>query len=341
MADAAQARTVKILSVDGGGIRGIIPAVILEHIEAATGQPTAKLFDLIAGTSTGGILALGLACPGSGNPRYTAGDLREFYENQGETIFSRSVWHRLRAVGNALEEKYPADNLERLLKEYFGNARLKEAVTNVLLTAYEIERRDPFFFRSATAKRDPAADFPMWEAARATSAAPTYFEPARVPGADPRDYYALIDGGVFANNPAMCAYAEAKTLFPEEANDFLIVSLGTGQLTRRLPYDEAKDWGLLKWAQPLLSVVFDGVSDAVDCQLRQLVPPGNGRRRYYRFQIQLYQGNDDMDDAGRENVRILKLLAEEIIRDGAADLEALCAELRSGLGPLPSANVTP
>jgi patatin-like phospholipase/acyl hydrolase len=83
-----------------------------------------------------------------------------------------------------------------------------------------------------------------------------------------RDYYALVDGGVFANNPTLCAYAETKwmqdaKMFRKE-DDILVVSLGTGELTRPLYYDQSKWWGVGRWAQPILSVVFDGVSDAVD-----------------------------------------------------------------------------
>lgn len=321
------AKKVKVLSIDGGGIRGIIPAMILEYIETTKGQRIAKLFDLIAGTSTGGILALGLVKPDNDRaPAYSAAQLRDLYEKYGEEIFSRSVWHRVRAIGNAVEEKYPADGLERILKEYFGNAMLKDAVAKLVVTAYEIERRDPFFFKSSNAAKRPASDFAMWQVARATSAAPTYFEPAKLPSHDGKDYYALVDGGVFANNPAMCAYVEARTLYPD-ADEFLVVSLGTGQLTRRIPYDEAKGWGLLRWAQPILSVVFDGVSDTVDYQLQQLLQPKNGVRRYYRFQSELREGNDDMDDASRTNIRVLKMLAETIIKDHSDDLDRLCDAL--------------
>jgi uncharacterized protein len=328
---------IKVLSIDGGGIRGIIPAMVLGEIEDRTGKPASELFDLIAGTSTGGILALGLAKPavGSNKPQYKAEELAELYEKEGGRIFSRSVWHRTRALGSTLEEKYPSEGIEGVLDEYFGETRLQDALTSVLVTAYEIERRIPWFFRSEKAKERIDYDFPMKQVARATSAAPTYFEPVKIGAEGSSDYYALIDGGVFANNPALCAYVEARgylemegSPYPPDA-DLLLVSLGTGELTRTLPYEEAKEWGLVRWAQPILSVVFDGVSDTVDHQMSELLRrrKKDGTRRYWRFQRRLDEGNDDMDDAGRTNVRVLKLLAESIVREDDAALSDLCARL--------------
>ncbi len=102
-----------ILSIDGGGVRGIIHAMILAELERRTGKRIHELFGLIAGTSTGGVLALGYARPGAeGGPEYTAADLVDLYGNEGHRIFHRSVWHRMRAVGNLAEEKYSSEGIE-------------------------------------------------------------------------------------------------------------------------------------------------------------------------------------------------------------------------------------
>src|SRR5690606_13500980 len=129
---------------------------------------------------------------------------------------------------------------------------LDAAVTPVLVTAYDLVARRPRFFKSW---REDAAGVPMALAAEATSAAPTYFEPVRDGDA------ALIDGGVFAGNPAMCAYAEGVRLRPDA--EIHVLSLGTGSQTRPIPYEQAKDWGVLEWARPIVDVVFDGSSDTV------------------------------------------------------------------------------
>ncbi len=321
-------KLVTILSIDGGGIRGLIPAMVLAEIEKRTQHRIAELFDLIAGTSTGGILALGLTKPdSSGRPQFTAEEAIGLYDREGAQVFNRSTAYQIQSGGGTLDAKYPAEGIESVLEQYFRDARLKDSCTQVLITAYEIERRFPFFFKSRHAK-DPTRlgyNFLMKKAARATSAAPTYFPPLKLeaePGDTTADYYALVDGGVFANNPAMCAYVEARKMFPK-ADEFLLVSLGTGELTRPLPYTKAKGWGLVEWAVPILNVVFDGVSDTVDYQLRQLLPP----KSYYRFQVRLDEGNDDLDDTSQDNIHALRREAEKLIRENDKALTELCKQL--------------
>jgi patatin-like phospholipase/acyl hydrolase len=317
----------KVLSIDGGGIRGIIPAMVLAEIEKRTGKRTAEVFDLVAGTSTGGILALGLTKPGQdGGPEYSARKLIELYETEGGKIFDRSVWHRIHSAGGLAEEKYPATGIEEVALKYFGDVRLAQAHKEVLVTAYEIEKRGPWFFKRRHAL-DPNEGFNpfMREVARATSAAPTYFEPLHLKVGSLGNR-AFIDGGVHSNNPAMCAYVEARKIHPEE-NDFLVVSLGTGEPTRNMSYEEVKGWGLALWAQPILNVVFDGVADTVDYQLRELLPAEGDDRRYYRFQTVLDIGKDDMDDASATNIQALKTKAKEIMTKNDATLEALCSQL--------------
>lgn len=319
---------IKILSIDGGGIRGIVPAIVLAEIERRTGRPIAKLFDLVAGTSTGGILALGLAIPKTpGAPLYPAQDLAKMYECEGCRIFSRSPVRTLLACGNVTLKKYSAHGIEQVLENYFGDARLRDAVTDVLVTSYEIERRFPFFFKSRNARTRPDYDFPARNVARATSAAPTYFEPMKLLTGTTDHHYTLIDGGVFANNPAACALVEARTTHPDESG-FLIVSLGTGSLMRALPLDMTRYWGVALWAKPLLDIVFDGVSSTVDYQLRQLVPDKPGERSfYYRFQVELNGQNHSLDNASPANITALQGLASDLIEKESEKIDELCEHL--------------
>ncbi len=327
------ATPVRILSIDGGGIRGVIPAMILHELETRAGKPIHQLFDLIAGTSTGGILALGLTAPGpNGVPRYSARALLELYENDGSTIFHQSLGRRLLAVGHLLGSKYSAKNIEDVLRRYFGETRLAEALTDVVVPSYELEGRIAWFFKSWRARRDEAYNFLMREVARATSAAPTYFPPVRLDsrGDDldtTRGYYALVDGGVFANNPSLCAYVEAKSRGPD-SQDLLMVSIGTGQWTTPIPYAKARGWGLVGWAGSLLDVVFDGVSDTTEYQLKRVLRPlPDGSGRHYRFQAELAQGEDALDDASPANIANLKRVATGIIEQNDAALTELAAAL--------------
>lgn len=305
------AEQVKVLAIDGGGIRGIIPALVLADLERRTGRPIAGLFGLIAGTSTGGLLALALTRP---DPR-PAAELVDLYVEEGPRIFSRSLKRRILTLGGLLDERYPLGPLERTLREYLGETRLSEALTDVLVTAYALEERRPYLFKSAAARRDAARDVPMWLAGLATSAAPTYFEPVRV------GKLALIDGGVYAANPAMSGYAEVRRHRPR--HEVLLASLGTGELTAPIRYEDARDWGRLEWVRPLIDVIFDGVSDSVDYELRQLLP----KDRYHRFQSRLEGASGDLDDASAGNIRALLREGERLVAASAARLDDLAGRL--------------
>ena len=318
----------RILSIDGGGIRGIIPALILQEMERRAGKPVSEMFDLVAGTSTGGILTLGLLAPGrDGKPRYSARDLVALYEDDGPKIFHRPLFHKIRAVGYALEEKYPAAGIEEVLRDRFGDTWLSECIVPALVTAYDLELREPHFFKSDRAVKFAGRDFRMADVARATSAAPTYFEPARVQSRAEDDPVALVDGGVFANNPSACALVEAIIDHGADPSDMVMLSLGTGEMTRPIMYDDAKGWGLVNWAQPVLNVVFDGVSDTVSYQVQSILESTSGKGSYLRLQTDLHEGNDDMDDAGTTNIRVLKLLAKKIAKHHKDDIDAMLKKL--------------
>jgi patatin-like phospholipase/acyl hydrolase len=357
-----------ILSIDGGGIRGIIPAMILTELERRTGFRVAQMFDLIAGTSTGGILGLGLTIPQSADvekPKYKASQLVSFYEEDGREVF-HSFWQNVTSLHGLLDEKYPSERLEKVLQKYMGvDTRMSEALTEVLITSYEIESCRPFFFtrRKARAKKSSRLNPRMWEVARCTAAAPTYFSPFQIKRARSSNLppLTLIDAGVFVNNPALCAYAEAVSMQhrpldvpssdvlpggskqcerPVEVRsengdtvdefEYLVLSLGTGELNVRIRYDDARRWGTLHWARPLIDIAYDGSSDTVDGQMRQLMHVVKHRYLYYRFQPSLSEANNALDDTSKWNIEDLKRRAASIFDDPEklAKIENLCGLLQ-------------
>jgi patatin-like phospholipase/acyl hydrolase len=361
-----------ILSIDGGGIRGIIPAMILAEIERRTGHRIADMFDLIAGTSTGGILALGLTVPQDQKGerlRYEASQLVSIYEDDGKEIF-RSFWRDVVSLHGLVEERYPSEPFEGVLKKYLGEqTRLSEALTEVLITSYEIETCRPFFFtrRIARAKGAPRFDPRMWEVARSTTAAPAYFAPFQIERSK-RSHLApltFIDAGVFVNNPTLCAYVEALNIHCQTADaaarqaqtadtrqserpvevrsgaasgagrpDYLVVSLGTGELNAPIRYEDAKGWGTLRWARPLIDIAYDGGSDTVDAQMRQLMHVVDRPGLYYRFQPGLREGISALDDTSDRNIEDLKRRAESVFsdRDKRGKFENLCKLLSERFG---------
>jgi len=113
-----------------------------------------------------------------------------------------------------------------------------------------------------------------------------------------------------------------------QAEGCLLVSLGTGALTRSIPYDEAKNWGLARWAKPVLDIVFEGASSTVDYQMRQLLPDqSDGARNYFRFQTTLDKHHQALDDAGTDNITALKGLGVKMIAERAKDIDELCETL--------------
>ncbi len=154
----------RILSIDGGGILGLIPAVVLAEIEARTGRMAAELFDLVAGTSTGGIVACAVA---AGVP---AAEVAGLYRDRGREIFSSSWGRRMGTAFGLVGPQYGAAGLEAALADVFGDRRLSEVGVELLVPAYDIEARCPVLFKSSKARRDGRRDFLLRDVARATSA---------------------------------------------------------------------------------------------------------------------------------------------------------------------------
>ena len=286
---------------------------MLTELERRAGRRVFEMFDLIAGTSTGGILACALCAP---DP-LPASELVSLYEDEGPNIFDRSLFQRIKSAEGLLDEKYDDAALDRALERFLGHKRLSETRPDLIVPAYDTALPGPYFFKTSKARATPETDdFPLSVVARATSAAPTYFEPVEL------DERALVDGGVFAVNPAMSAFAEV--LKEADAREVVLLSLGTGQHTRKRSFDEIKDWGVAKWARPILEVVFDGVSDAVDYQLDHVL----GGERYWRLQTELTLASDDLDDASEGNLAKLRGHAEDLIREQSATLDAAIARLQ-------------
>jgi uncharacterized protein len=345
----------RILSVDGGGIRGLIPALVLQALEARLRKrrPDAALVDyfhLVAGTSTGGLIALGLTAP----TRLDSGKLVDLYRDRGPEIFKRSLGQKLSTVWGWTGPKYRADALRAVLTDELGAARLAEALRELVVVSYDMAAPGPRFFKRWQALGAPERDLPMVEVGLATAAAPTYFPAVGL------DSGALVDGGVFAANPTVAAVVEAlkRTTDPPAPlvpQDLLVLSLGTGRHVDRYSEREVRGWGRLGWIWPrasgpaLLEAIFDGQSRAADHWAHMLLnhepgqqpdePMGRGPR-YWRLEPELPRAFA-LDDASDATLRVLSSAAEQLIEDRAAELDALAALLESGMGTTGLEPVTP
>lgn len=296
----------RVLSLDGGGIRGVLSAVILDRLERR--HPFLGRVDLFAGTSTGGILSLGLAAG------YTPADLIELYTGHGPQVFADSFLDDFVDMGRLVGAEYSLDHLETLLYERFGGMTLAEMPHRVLISSFDLDngatqpgRRSwkPKFFHNFPGD-DSDGDQEVVDVALRTSAAPTYFPV----------HQGFIDGGVIANNPSTCALAQA--LNPETGGQTVdqvaLLSLGTGRNPKYLEAESA-DWGLAQWAPHLVSLMLEGSVDNADYQCRQILGG-----RYMRINPLLPQ---PIDLDGVDQIPLLRQIGEqEDLSQALAWLEA-------------------
>lgn len=312
---------MRVLAIDGGGIRGLLPAVVLAELERLSGHPVHKLFDLIAGSSAGGLVACALSVPGEQQgARWTADEVTGLFEREGGQIFRRTLGRSLKTRFGFSGPRYGDHVLNSVLHEYCGGARLRDATTGLMVCSYDVERRTPVRFMSWHAQRDPGWDRALWQVARSTIAAPTYFAPMRLTPPGRHRPGSLIDGGIVAHNPALLATIEGATLRPQE--QITVVSLGTGELSKRVRWEDAARWGQINWARPMIDMFFDASSSIVQEQLHRMLGTNN-----HRFQIPLTGCTEMMDDASPRNLAALRRNAELLIEQRRDELAQLAHDL--------------
>jgi uncharacterized protein len=264
--------TYNVLSLDGGGIRGIISVVLLERLAQEPGlSGYLDRVQFVAGTSTGGLIALGLAAGMS------FAELRGLYVEDGPRIFADTALDDIKDLGKLIGADYATAPREAALKRIFGQKTLGELRKRVLITAFDLDNLEPDP-RARRWKPKLFHNFPgddadssalAYKVGLYTSAAPTYF-----PTVD-----GFVDGGVFAPNPSLCALTQTQDMRIKEPIPFgevRLLSIGTGESLLRVEGDQ--DWGLAQWAKPLVDLLLEGVSGIAHYQCLQLL-----RDRYHRL----------------------------------------------------------
>lgn len=315
----------KILSVDGGGIRGIIPGMALVALERKlkrkSGNPHAAIsdyFDFFAGTSTGGILISLLLCPDKENParpRFSAEEALNLYVTHGSDIFKSSRSRRLLASFGLVSERYNAATLENVLNTYFEDTKLSELIKPCIIPAYNIELRKTHFFRQQKAiERGDVRDFFVRDVCRATAAAPTYLSVAEIYSlAGTR--YPLLDGGVFAPNPSMSALVEVTKAFNQtRVDDITIVSLGTGRSRKAYDYEYFKKKKAISIGPALVDIMMSGAAESSDFFLQRLYESVRKSHQYIRIEpADLHSVNEGLDAASPANIKKLIALGDRMV----------------------------
>ncbi len=318
---------IPLLSVDGGGIRGIIPGRVLEYLETQLGTPIQSQFYMSAGASAGGLIVAATSLV-DGKPILTAGEAKNLFIKEGPEIFRKGFLSRTFNVDlpNLFMTKYDGKHLDHVLRETFGDLKLSDLNNDLLVSSYDIVRRKEKLFKSWEAQGNftnptdreqgtnpRSKDYTLFDVTRATSSAQSYFnvhtahnmlgEPAH-----------LIDGGNFANNPALMLYADAVRRFGD-THQYVVLSLGSGETERPLDVNALRNAGIIRWASPTVGINL-GSMRSHDYIMRTLL-----HKDYIRMQTDLRRQSpdkpgpsDDFDDASRENIARLEERAEELVK---------------------------
>ncbi|CAO2815027.1 unnamed protein product [Amaranthus hypochondriacus] len=338
---------ITVLSIDGGGIRGLIPATILSFLEAQLqkldGEDAriADYFDVIAGTSTGGLVTAMLAAPNvsTNRPLFAANEIKQFYLDHCPYIFpqEKSFFNPVRNMMKLIQgPKYDGKYLHKVIKEKLGNTKLHQTLTNIVVPTFDIKHMQPTIFSSYEVKRNPCLDALLSDICIGTSAAPTFF-PAHYfknegSNGEVREFN-LIDGGVAANNPALAAinevsneiYSGSPDFYPIKPSDYhryVVLSLGTGvsKCGDKHCAKSASKWGMLGWLKsggscPLLDVFMQASGDMVDFHLHTVFKALHCEKNYIRIQDDELKGDaSSIDIATVENLENLVKVGENLLK---------------------------
>ncbi|KAK4840752.1 hypothetical protein QYF36_017291 [Acer negundo] len=354
---------ITVLSIDGGGIRGIIPGTILAFLESKLQEldgPKARIadyFDIVAGTSTGGLVTTMITAPGKeGRPMFAAKDINNFYFEHLPKIFPQySRYNFVKTITNFVGEltgpKYDGKYLRTVINQKLGNLTLKETLTNVLIPSFDIKLLQPVVFSTNDAKESVLKNARLADVCIGTSAAPTflpahYFETKDTTSGETRTFD-LIDGGVAANNPTLIAISHAtkdilkyKNRPILDARHMLVLSLGTGESKKEQRYSAAKssEWGMTTWIYeggrtPIIDIFTDASSDIVDFHVSTLFQSINCMGNYLRIQDDSLSGDAaSVDIATNENLQKLAEKGRNLLKEPVSRIDVETGRFQNVVG---------
>eukprot|EP00253_Pinus_taeda_P000907 PITA_00907 len=318
---------VRILSIDGGAMQGIVAGRTLAYLEkilqTKTSDPEARIadfFDVAIGTGVGGLIAAMLfADDGGCRPLCRAEEVWKLLAEEGRRMFkpeSGGILAKFRRKGARFSSKSIECVLKRLFAAKDGRSlTLKDTLKPILIPCYEMSSAAPFLFSRADALETDNFDFRLWEVCRAAMAAPGFYKPAFLKSVNGKAVCMAVDGGLVMNNPTAAAITHVvnnKHEFPSVGgvDDLLVLSVGTGQFDRPYDYEKVRKWDAGQWAKPVIKIVGDGISDTVDHAMS--VAFGQSRRNYVRIQGCGFMG--DAENPSEANVKMLLNFADSMLK---------------------------
>ncbi len=319
------ANTLRILSVDGGGVRGIIPARILQEIEKRTNKRTSELFDISTGTSTGSLVVLGLGIPNTqGTSKHSAQDIVNLYLNDSKKIFNKSLLRNIWTGFGLWGAKYNRNNLDKILSNMFGDLYLSQTLYHVFIPIYSITGSKPNIASTKAALKDKKYDFYLRDIAEVATAAPTYFAPKIISNISGNIKFTASDGGIYDNDPEIIALMSMNFMQPGfDINKVTLVSIGTGEVKHKIQAENG-DNGVIGWLKDK-----DLVDDMMDAEMLmdEAISKSIFKNNRYRLEVELQPGMEAMDNVNGDNLKALLDITEEYIKNNDEVFNEICARL--------------
>lgn len=320
-------RVVRVLSVEGGAIHGILPAYMLNYLSKKTGKPVTELFDVMAGTSSGSITVTTLNTPNSqGQPKYNTKDLIGIYNHIGPQLLHNPWYHKLLTFDGLIGPMLPASNLDRAFEHYLGkDTRFDQLIKPVVVPVYNVQERHVIFFKSWLAGKNNKPDYYTHQVVSAATATPGVFPPVVIQSLNTQKRILVADAFNAVNQPDAVALSAAIKLFPNRK--YLLISLGTGQSSPPINPDQALYWGLAKWMDYILIDFMRGqVSQTIRNMenLQHFIP---NRLTYYHIDGQLPPTVYDPFNVSPSSMKALNQAAQNIVKQHKKELDKIACEL--------------
>jgi patatin-like phospholipase/acyl hydrolase len=338
----------RILSIDGGGLRGVVPLTILKKVEEITGKPIWESFDLIAGTSTGGLIASALTIPSTKgtinekSAKYEINDIIKIYLEDGKTIFPKEknkIIEIKKEAKSYLHPMFVESGIEKVFTKVLEDNMLSDTLTNVMVSTYDLANNKPLFFKTRVSRSNDEQNVKLYDICRATSAGPTYlpaYEFTYIEKNEDYPHRLCIDGGVYVNNPSLAALSEFSRHYIEygyetdkadiDYDDVFVLSIGTGSFSGSISPEEAKNKGKLFWATRISDIMMRGVNKTTDYEMEEMMMDGNYLRLTINIKDEQYAEMSRSDDEAAkylinetrrqvlENVDLMKKLDDFVIK---------------------------
>lgn len=317
---------IRILSLSGGGIRGLVTLEVLKYLEEKTGKPISQLFDLVVGSSTGSLISSLLLYPDeNGQPKYTASQVSDLYAQHSHMIIDQPWWYKWLTLNGLLGPQYMNAGKKKLLSSKFDGLTLNQLLLPTIIPAYSVKSQLPRRFYSW---RQPDGNYQLWPLILAATSPPGYFPHVILVSPNNKGFDVLVDSGIYADDPSLVGLSAAVDLVPEE--QFLIISIGTGVYVPAINEVEASHWGKLRWAQDLVDVIMNAQNlnyvETLNIFSEKLITPNV---EYHHFDIELPSEAANFIDMSPKNIQALKQAGQQLVNDNQAELDRVAELLTS------------